>query len=100
MKKLLLVPVAALLISAGVGCGGPQIAANSVGDWYAQKYNEVPWLYGNVLSYGIYSFVHGACWFVDGIINVYFFWGKDAQPFGDGKGTTFEHKNPSPGKKY
>ena len=102
MKKLGIVAlVGVVLVSGlGVGCGGPQYVSNSVSDWYAQKYHETPWLFGNVISYGIYSLVYGITWMVDSVfVNTYHFWVKDAQPFGDGKGSTFDHKNPSPGKK-
>jgi hypothetical protein len=28
---------------------------------------------------------------IDGVVNAYYFWAKDAQPFGSGKGTTHSH---------
>ncbi len=93
MKKLALVSLAALMLTVPmVGCGGPMILSRGVDDWYNQSYGETPWLFGNVVSHGIISLVHGLAWGVDGIINIYYFWAKDAQPFGDGKGTVYTHK--------
>ena len=100
MKKLGIVALLSVVLVSGIGCGGPQYASNSVSDWYAQQYHQSPWLFGNVISYAIYSFVYGITWMVDSVaLNTYHFWIKDAQPLGDGKGSTFDHKNPTPGKK-
>ena len=100
MKRFGIVAVLCTVLVSGVGCGGPMYLSNSTGDWYAQKYHESPWLFGNVLSYGIYGFVYGFAIFADSlVVNTYHFWAKDAQPFGDAKGSTFEHKPVTPGKK-
>jgi len=102
MQKLaiLMVAVVALGMVAG-GCGGPFYLHGSASDWYAQQYGDNPWLLGNVISAGIYAWVAGLLWFGDMVIlNTYYFWAKDAQPFGDGKGTVFEHKAPTSGKKF
>jgi len=100
MKKLGIVLVASIVLVTAGGCGGPYMLSNSVGDWYADKYGETPWLYGNILSNAIYGFVFYVAMGVDAMfVNTYYFWVKDAQPGGDGKGTVFEHKVPGHGKK-
>ncbi|MBI4565458.1 MAG: DUF3332 family protein [Planctomycetes bacterium] len=100
MRKLALVVVAAVFLGATVGCGGPFTVSRSVNDWYNQKYGETPWLYGNMVSSAVYGLAMGLSWTADMlVVNTYHFWVKDAQPIGDGKGTTFEHKNPTSGKK-
>jgi len=99
MKRLGMIALLSTVLCSGIGCGGPMYLSNSCGDWYAQKYNESPWLYGNALSFAIYGFVYGFAIMGDAVaVNTYYFWAKDAQPLGDGKGSTFEHK-PNPGKK-
>ncbi|HZN62963.1 MAG TPA: hypothetical protein VFC90_11220 [Planctomycetota bacterium] len=100
MRKLAIVLVASIALTTAVGCGGPFYVSGVVSDWYAQQYGESPWLFGNIISAGIYGWVYYIVLAVDGIfVNTYYFWFKDAQPFGDGKGTVFEHKAPSSGKK-
>jgi len=100
MKKLGIVLVASIMLVTAGGCGGPYMLSNSVGDWYSDKYGETPWLYGNILANAIYGFVFYVAMGVDAVfVNTYYFWAKDAQPGGDGKGTVFEHKVPAHGKK-
>lgn len=102
MRKMAMVLVAVIALGiAGGGCGGPYYLAGNVEDWYAQKYGETPWLWGNIIVNGLFTFVHGFAWFADAIVlNTYYFWLKDAQPGGDGKGTYYEHKKPSSGKAF
>jgi len=46
------------------------------------------------------SFDWSSTFGVDAVfVNTYYFWAKDAQPGGDGKGTVCEHKVPAHGKK-
>jgi len=100
MRKLAIVLVASLTVSTYSGCGGPYYLSGSASDWYSQHYGESPWLYGNVLShwvYGVVQYVLVTCDIV--FLNTYYFWFKDAQPIGDGKGTVYEHKAPTAGKK-
>ena len=93
MKKLALVTMAALMLTVPiVGCNGPHILSNNVIDWSAEQYAETPWLWGNTFVYGLISMATGFAYMLDGFVNAYYFWAKDAQPFGDGKGTTFTHK--------
>ena len=100
MRKLALALVASIALTTTVGCGGPFYVSSAAGDWYAQQYGESPWLFGNVISVGIYGWVYAILRAVDTIfVNTYYFWVKDAQPFGDGKGTVFEHKAATSGKK-
>lgn len=100
MKKLALLSLAVLVLAVPMtGCYGPQMVNRQFDDWANQGYTDMPWLYGNVVSYALISLANGVTWFVDGIVNVYYFWVKDAQPFGDGAGTTFTHKVVTPKKK-
>ena|SRR6185295_20021219 len=100
MKRFGMVAVLSAVLMSGVGCGGPMYLSSSLGDWYGQKYHESPWLYGNILSYGLYGFVYGFSIMADSmVVNTYYFWAKDAKPFGDDKGSTFDHKTITPGKK-
>ena len=100
MRKLAIVLVASATLSTFQGCGGPFYLTGSARDWYAQEYGKSPWLLGNVVSiwvYGVVQYVLGA---VDlFVVNTYYFWFEDAQPFGDGKGTVYEHKALTSGKK-
>jgi hypothetical protein len=101
MRKLSIALVAAIALSTAQGCGGPYYVTGSVRDFYTQKYGESPWLWGNVIVNGLYMFAYGVCNFVDVVaLNTYYFWLKDAQPFGDGKGTVYEHKKASSGKPF
>lgn len=100
MRKLALVMVAAVSLSMFSGCGGPYYVSGSIRDFYAQKYGESPWLWGNIIMNGFYGIAHHVCMFVDvAFVNTYYFWAKDAQPFGDGKGSQYEHKAATSGKK-
>jgi hypothetical protein len=99
MKKVSVVALGVLVVFAAASCGGPMILTNAVGDFQAQKYHEVPWLWGNVVSHGIIGVVTGVTWFIDSLVNIYFFFIKDAQPIGDGKGTSSDRKSATPGKK-
>ena len=100
MKKLALLSLALLVLAVPMtGCYGPQMVNGSFEDWADEGYANTPWLFGNVISYGIISLVNGITWFVDGFVNAYYFWAKDAQPFGDGHGTTYTHKVVTPKKK-
>jgi hypothetical protein len=100
MKKLALLSLALLVLAVPMtGCYGPQMVNRGFSDWLNEGYTGTPWLYGNVISYGIISLVNGITWFVDGFVNAYYFWAKDAQPFGDGVGTTYTHKVVTPKKK-
>ena len=100
MKKLALLSLALLVLAVPMtGCYGPQMVNRGLSDWLNEGYTETPWLYGNVISYGIISLANGITWFVDGFVNAYYFWAKDAQPFGTGTGTTYVHKAVTPKKK-
>ncbi len=92
MKKLALVALVMLVVVGSVSCYGPQKLTRSFDDWTNQGYVDTPWLYGNVISYWLIGFVTGITWWIDGFINMYYFWVKDAEPFGSGKGTPFNHK--------
>jgi hypothetical protein len=97
MKKAALVSLAAVvLITPMVGCYGPNNISAAYDDWWQGSYQEIPWLWGNVVFYSVLSWVGGLLYWIDGIINIYWFWVKDAQPFGDGKGTTHTHKTITP----
>jgi hypothetical protein len=99
MKRLGIIALLSVVLMGNVGCGGPMYITGSMGDWYAQKYNESPWIYGNVLSFALYGMAYGFGLMGDGmIVNTYYFWAKDAAPLGDNKGSTFDHA-PNPGKK-
>ena len=99
MKKLAVVSLALLLLTVPMAaCGGPMQVTRGLDDWVNQGYTDTPWLYGNVISHGLIGFATGITWMVDSLINIYYFWAKDAQPFGDGKGTTFTHKVVTPKK--
>lgn len=100
MKKAAVVVMALLVVVAVAGCFGPRNVTRTVDDWLNQQYVDQPWLVGNVISHFIINIVMGICWFVDDIIDIYWFWVKDAWPFGSGKGTHFTHKavTPAPGK--
>jgi hypothetical protein len=101
MRKLSIALVAAVTLSMAQGCGGPYYVSGVVRDFYTQKYGESPWIWGNIIVNGLYGFANGIAWAVDGIVlNTYYFWLKDAQPFGDGKGTVYEHKKASSGKPF
>jgi len=100
MKRLGIISMLCVVLGTGAGCGGPHYLTNSVSDWYAQKYHESPWIYGNVLSYALYGFVAGFAWMGDAVfVNTYYFWSQDAEPGGNGKGSTFDHQDAKPGKK-
>ena len=100
MKRFGMMAVLCAVLVSGVGCGGPMYLSSSLGDFYAQKYAESPWIWGNILSYGIYGFVQGFAVMADSaFVNPFYFWVKDAKPFGDDKGSTFDHKTITPGKK-
>ena len=100
MKKLALLSLAVVVLMVPLsGCYGPQMLTNGLGDWANQGYTDSPWLYGNVVSYMLISLANGITWWIDGFVNAYYFWAKDAQPFGDGVGTTYVHKVVTPKKK-
>jgi hypothetical protein len=101
MRKLAMVLVASVSLSTFSGCGGPFYLTGSARDWYAQQYGDNPWLLGNVVSIWAYGFVQYVLGTVDVVVlNTYYFWVKDAQPFGDGKGTVYHHKPLTSGKKF
>jgi len=100
MRKMAIALVFAVSLGTVSGCGGPYYLSNSAHDWYAQKYGESPWLWGNVVVNGLFGFVGGLLWMGDVVfVNTYYFWAKDAQPGGDGKGSVYEHKAVTSGKK-
>jgi len=100
MKKLALVMLAAVVVVTSLAsCGGPFMLSRGWSDVVNEGYTETPWLWGNVIAYAVTSIVHGVAYWVDGIVNIYYFWAKDAQPFGTGQGTTYVHKNVAPKKK-
>lgn len=99
MKKLALVSLALLIGVSSMGCWGPQMVTRGLDDWLNEGYTGSPWLYGNSISYMLIGFAFWITNWVDGIVNFYYFWVKDAQPFGDGNGTTFTHKVVTPKKK-
>ena len=93
MKNVALLSLAVLVLAVPmVGCGGPMTLTRGLDDWHNQAYGETPWLWGNVVVHGLIGVANGITWMIDGIINIYYFWAKDAQPFGDGKGTVYTHK--------
>jgi hypothetical protein len=98
MRKVAIALVATVSLSMFAGCGGPYYVSGSIDDFYAQKYTESPWLWGNVIVNGLFGIAHNVCMFIDQFVNAYYFWAKDAQPGGDGKGTYYEHKKPTAGK--
>ena len=96
MKKMAVVAVALMLVVAVSGCGGPQMVTRGFDDWLNQGYVNSPWIYGNVLAYMVWGI---GFWFMnlaDAFVNTYYFWAKDAQPFGSGTGTKFDHKPVTP----
>jgi len=96
MKKVAVVALALLVGVAAAGCYGPQMVTRGLDDWANQMYVDTPWLLGNVVSYALISIANGVTWFVDGFVNAYYFWAKDAQPFGSGTGTAYTHKAVTP----
>lgn len=100
MRTCGIILLVVVFVFVAVGCGGPFYLANSLSDWYSQQYGASPWLFGNVISAGLYGIVAGFAWWLDEVfVNTYYFWVKDAQPGGDGKGTVYEHKAATSGKK-
>ena len=97
-KKMAVVAVALMLVVAITGCWGPQMVTRGLDDWLNQGYTETPWLYGNVLAYMVWGFAFWVTNLADAFVNTYYFWAKDAQPFGSGTGTSYTHKPVTPKK--
>ena len=95
-KKIAVVAVALLLVVAVTGCWGPQMVTRGLDDWLNQGYTETPWLYGNVVAYMVWGVGFMVTSMADAFVNTYYFWAKDAQPFGSGKGTSYTHKPVTP----
>ena len=95
MKKAILMALMVLVLVSFSGCmGGPSMLTRRMDDWVNSQYVKEPWLSGNVVS-GVVIMV----WFqmmgvIDWVVNVYYFWKKDAWPIGKGTGTPFMHANP------
>jgi hypothetical protein len=98
MKKVAVVAMVAMMVASVAGCWGPQIVTRSFDDWLNQGYTDIPWLYGNTIAAGIWGIVFWVTGVVDTFVNAYYFWVKDAQPFGSGTGTKFDHKAVTPKK--
>jgi hypothetical protein len=96
MNKVAGLAVALVLIVAVTGCWGPQVVTRSFDDWLNEGYVHSPWLFGNVVSYMAWSLGFMFTNLADGFINTYYFWVTDAQPFGSGTGTRFEHTPVTP----
>lgn len=95
MKKVALVALSALLVVSVTGCFGPQKVTRALDDWANQEYVNTPWLIGNVVSSALLWVAFAVTQTVDIFINAYYFWVVDAQPFGKGVGTPFNHKVPT-----
>jgi hypothetical protein len=95
-KKMAVVAVALMLVVAVSGCWGPQIVTRGFDDWLNQGYVNSPWLYGNVLAFMVWGMGFMFTNMADAFVNTYYFWAKDAQPFGSGTGTKFDHKPVTP----
>jgi hypothetical protein len=91
--------LAAVVVLSGAGCFGPQMLTRQMDDWAQRTYHENPWLMGNLLSWALLKAVFAVTGVLDGFTNAYYFWFRDAKPFGDGVGTTFEHTPVIPGKR-
>ncbi len=96
LKKALTACALAGSIALLSGCvTGPNQYSRTWDDWVNQKYTEDAYIHGVLLQqiipiYGLVGFVMGV---VDVVaINTYTFWTKDVW---DGKGTGFDHENPS-----
>jgi hypothetical protein len=96
MDKVAGVAMALVLVVAVTGCWGPQFVTRGFDDWLNEGYVHSPWLFGNVLSFMAWTFGFMVTNLADAFINTYFFWAKDAEPFGTGTGTKFEHKPVTP----
>jgi hypothetical protein len=94
MRKVVLVGLVVLMVVGSIGCYGPQMLNRAVDDFANEGYQKSPWLFGNVVVYSLVGFAGWITWGIDGIINIYYFWVKDAQPFGSGKGTAYPHQRP------
>ncbi len=90
---------AALVVLVGAGCMGPQMLTRQMDDWSQRTYHESPWLIGNAVSWALLRAVFTVTWVLDSFTNAFYFWFRDAQPLGDGVGTTFGHTPVLPGKK-
>jgi hypothetical protein len=99
MKRLALISLALLVLTAPMGCHGPQKLSRSLDEWVNERYIESPWLVGNVLSHLLLAGATALTWTVDSFINMYYFWVDDAQPFGNGKGTAYPFRAVTPTKK-
>ena len=95
MKKVLLVALAVTVVFSAVGCFGPRHLSRGLDDWANQQYVNQPWLIGNVISAGLLGIAFWVTGAIDGLVDIYYFWGKDAWPFGANKGTPFNHTNPT-----
>ncbi len=92
MKKAAVVALALLIVVGSIGCFGPRKLTRGLDDWLNQEYVNQPWLVGNVISQALIGVAFWVTSMVDSIIDVYYFWGVDAWPFGKGVGTPFNHK--------
>jgi hypothetical protein len=91
---------AALAVSAAAaGCFGPQRMSRRMDDWSNQAYVDNPWLMGNSVSYTLLATVFAGTRFIDGVVNFFYFWLRDAWPLGSGSGTPFEHTPVVPPRK-
>ena len=96
MKKLAALSMAVIMVVAISGCGvGPDKFSRRWDDKVNAWYVNSPWMAGNTISALGLNVVGMVLGVVDDIVNVYYFWGKDAAPFGKGRGTPFIHRNPS-----
>jgi hypothetical protein len=96
MRKVAVGVVAVVLAVSILGCWGPQKLTRRLDDWTNQTYVENPWMMGNVLSATLLHALFFVTNLMDVGINAYYFWARDAEPFGSGTGTEFKHKPVTP----
>jgi len=94
MERVAGVLVAIALVVLLGGCWGPQMVTRGFDDWLNEGYVRSPWLYGNAVSYAMWSTGFMLTNLADAFANMYYFWVKDAQPFGNGVGTRYDHHKP------
>lgn len=99
MRTTAVLALAALLALSATGCWGPEKFTRHMDDWTNQSYVDNPWLMGNTVSWGLLRVIFIMTRVMDSFINAYYFWAIDAEPFGDGKGTKFEHRLVTPTRK-
>ena len=96
MNKVAGVAVALMLVVAVAGCWGPQFVTRGFDDWLNEGYVHSPWWFGNMLSLMAWGLGFMFTNLADAFINTYYLWVNDAQQFGIGTGTKFDHKPVTP----